>query len=114
MNKELEALLDLKKEALKDIDFSPHTIDELDIWEKRIKTNEKIIKNYNMVETALKALKLIKEKEINVQELFDFVDVWGEHNGIYMYDGQRPYEKRINKEEYNLLKEVLLWSAKNV
>ena len=54
MDKALRSLLDLKKEALKDIDFSPHTIDELDIREKRIKINEQIIKNYNIVETALK------------------------------------------------------------
>ena len=55
----------------------------------------------------LKALEIIKNKEVNVQELFDFIKKYEEHNGLYMYNGHRPYGKRINEKEFDLLKEVL-------
>ena len=59
------------------------------------------------IKKSLEVLEIIKNKEVNVQELFDFIKKYGEHNGIYMYNGHRPYEKRINEEELDALKEVL-------
>mgnify|MGYP005610257235 CR=1 FL=1 len=109
MSKELEALLDLKKEALKDIDFSPHTIDELDIREKRIKINEKIIKNYNIVETALKALVIIQDKKVDVPYIIENPEekdvIW--YNSRFMgvlCEGWRM----LSEEEYDSVREVLL------
>ena len=29
----------------------------------------------------------------------DFIKKYGEHTGLYMYNGHRPYGKRINEEE---------------
>lgn len=65
-------------------------------------------KAHQKQEKSLKTLEIIKNKQVNVQELFDFIKKYGEHNGLYMYNGHRPYGKRINEEEFNLLKEVLL------
>lgn len=58
------------------------------------------------VKKSLKALEIIIKKEVNIQELFDFIEKYGKHNGLYMYNGHRPYEKRINEEQLDLLKEV--------
>ena len=73
---------------------------------------EDILEKHNVsslvdLDNRLVALEIIKKKEVNVQELFDFIKKYGEHNGLYMYNGNRPYEKRINEEEYDLLKEAL-------
>ena len=59
------------------------------------------------IKKSLEVLEIIKNKEVNVQELFDFIKKYGKHNGLYMYNGHRPYGKRINEEELNALKEVL-------
>lgn len=59
------------------------------------------------VKKSLEVLEIIKNKEVNIQELFDFIKKYGKHNGLYMYNGNRPYKKRINEEQFDLLEEVL-------
>ena len=66
-----------------------------------------ISNSFEIIEKALKAFEIIKKKEVNIQELFDFIKKYGKHNGLYMYNGHRPYEKRINEEQFDLLAEVL-------
>ncbi len=60
------------------------------------------------VKKSLEAFEIIIKKEVNIQELFDFIKKYGKHNGLYIYNGHRPYEKRINEEQIDLLKEALL------
>lgn len=86
---------------------------ELDALECIVVDLTPIAKEYNkeeieQVKKSLEALEIIKNKEVNIQELFDFIKKYGKHNGLYMYNGNRPYEKRINEEELDALKEVLL------
>ena len=80
MSKELEALENIKHY---DTRFGLHEDD------------------YKIIETALKALEIIKEKGN-----FIFLDYCEYDNKYYIYDNEMYQNNEITKEEYDLLKEV--------
>ena len=109
-----------------------HFKEDLDIIEKALKQQEndrevwerylKEIKNLPPIEVQmrLKALKIIKEKKVNAGEFIDMLEDWPtityedwliykEENGYYLQDELTEFELGIIiKEEFDLLKEVLL------
>ena len=82
------------EQALKDLreDAERHSFEQRQHLNKRL----------DIIETALKALEIIKEKEVNV---FIFL-----HSGdLETYNDVVEDNRKLTQEEYNLLKEVLLW-----
>lgn len=83
-------------------------LEHLNVLQKIAKRNteflvEKIIIDisYKFLENALKALEIIKEKEVNV---FIFL-----HSGdLETYNDMVEDNRKLTQEEYDLLKEVLL------
>lgn len=59
------------------------------------------IEDWNKNQKKLKALEIIKEKEVNVYLLNCC-------NNLYEYNNWASDEEQLTKEEYELLKEVLL------
>lgn len=143
MNKELETLakmrqqlksesnrydfhieLDLIENALEDYDNIKHICNFYNIEFNLPNIREAVFTfaqlkgeygaNWDNYNNKLKALEIIEKKKVNVQELFDFIKEYGKHNGLYMYNGHRPYEKRINEEEFDLLKKELLFKDESV
>lgn len=82
MNKELEALNELKYQCV---------------------NYQECCDLFDTIETALKALEIIKEKRVNVGALLMSSDC-ETYNDI-SYSGE---ENKLTQEEYDLLKEVLL------
>lgn len=89
MSKELEALKSIKREAGVPY-FS--TLYDIDMWREDFAT----------VETALKALEVIKEKRVDVDDLIESVNL-EEYNRHMSF----CYGSFLTQEEYDLLKEVL-------
>lgn len=59
------------------------------------------VQQYQIIEKSLKALEIIKEKEVNV---FIFL-----HSGcLESYNDMVEVNRKLTEEEYDLLKEVLL------
>ena len=83
MNKELKALEKLTK---------IHSYDEF---------NE----CYNIIENGLKALEIIKEKEINIHALLLHLKRFNSPEGYNVLVGDKY---KITQEEYDVLEEVLL------
>ena len=111
MSKELSlSLLEIEKH-LKDFVF------ELEMG----KVDEMFISNsFEIIEKALKALEIIKEKRVNVEEFIEMFEDWKEityeewiiyyeENGYYIQGNEDFDYNRLAKEEFDLLKEVLLW-----
>ena len=106
MNKELEALEKLANNALTDEERKLYK----DIIEVNLEMYEELKTKAMQTELELgekeTILNILVKKEVNIQELFDLIKKYGKHNGLYMYNRHRPYEKRINEEQLDLLKEV--------
>ena len=70
-------------------------------------------KLYEIIETALKALEIIKEKRVNVDVFLIRVKKdtdYKEYKRLCcLYKIMTFSEKELTQEEYDLLKEVLLW-----
>ena len=69
-------------------------------------------KQRNIVKTALKALEIIKEKRVNVDELwfiFQCEKTHEQYDGLFEYNDVYTYVPKVQltREEYDLLKEVL-------
>ena len=87
MIKELEALERLYCAGRLDLDYV---------------LNGKQNQDYKIIETALKALEIIKRKEVNVFVLL--------HSGnLKIYNDMVEDNRKLTQEKYDLLKEVLLW-----
>jgi hypothetical protein len=84
MSKELEALKKIRDKA--DLEFFI-SLDE----------------DFEIIEKSLKALEIIKEKGnfINLEHVED-------NDKFYIYDNEYYMRNEITKEEYELLKEILL------
>ena len=137
MTKELEALERIKYYGFYDDYGNSHCLvdtykKELDLIEIALKEHEndkQVWKNYlkeikNLppieVQMRLKALKIIKERKVNAGEFIDMLEDWPtityedwliykEENGYYLQDELTEFELGIIiKEEFDLLKEVLL------
>ena len=91
MNKELEALERLKN----------HTISYVGSdYKVSTDSREEQIKDLELIEKELKALEIIKEKEVNV---FIFL-----HSGdLETYNNMVEDNRKLTQEEFDLLKEVL-------
>ena len=86
MSKELEALERLYCAGRLDLDYV---------------LNGKQNQDYKIIETALKALEIIKRKEVNVFVLL--------HSGnLKIYNDMVEDNRKLTQEKYDLLKEVLL------
>ena len=81
--------------------------------------NGKQNQDYKIVEKALKALEIIKEKRVNVEEFIEMFEDWKEityeewiiyyeENGYYIQGNEDFDYNRLAKEEFDFLKEVLL------
>ena len=87
MSKELEALERLYCAGRLDLDYV---------------LNGKQNQDYKIIEKALKALEIIKNKEVNVFVLL--------HSGnLKIYNDIVEDNRKLTQEKYDLLKEVLLW-----
>lgn len=75
--------------------------------------------DYKIIEKALKALEIIKEKRVNVEEFIEMFEDWKEityeewiiyyeENGYYIQGNEDFDYNRLAKEEFDFLKEVLL------
>ena len=104
MSKELEALERLYCAGRLDLDYV---------------LNGKQNQDYKIVEKALKALEIIKEKRVNVEEFIEMFEDWKEityeewiiyyeENGYYIQGNEDFDYNRLAKEEFDFLKEVLL------
>ena len=104
MSKELEALERLYCAGRLDLDYV---------------LNGKQNQDYKIIEKALKALEIIKEKRVNVEEFIEMFEDWKEityeewiiyyeENGYYIQGNEDFDYNRLAKEEFDLLKEVLL------
>ena len=104
MSKELEALERLYCAGRLDLDYV---------------LNGKQNQDYKNVEKALKALEIIKEKRVNVEEFIEMFEDWKEityeewiiyyeENGYYIQGNEDFDYNRLAKEEFDFLKEVLL------
>lgn len=69
------------------------------------------------IEKSLKALEIIKSKSVNVKNLiiycFEFKDTYEDYVDVFNY-GDNYWDlgrELLTKEEFNLLKEVLLWNT---
>ena len=103
MSKELEALERLYCAGRLDLDYV---------------LNGKQNQDYKIIEKALKALEIIKEKRVNVEEFIEMFEDWKEityeewiiyyeENGYYI-QGNKDFDyNRLAKEEIDFLKEVL-------
>ncbi len=99
MSKELEALEEAKELT--------HRLITSGSWDK-------IEEQLNIVDSALKALEIIKDKEVNVHFLLVCMDDFSHNDEV----GREEYNKQegsywhtanaLTQEEYDLLKEVLL------
>ena len=95
MSKELEALAKIK--------------DKLEIWDCSEESNwEEYSTGYyeceeelNIIEKSLKALEIIKEKQVEVMGLINSINLNFDYNKIFNLHPQ------LTQEEYELLKEVL-------
>ena len=78
-----------------------------------------ISNSFEIIEKALKALEIIKEKRVNVEEFIEMFEDWKEityekwiiyyeENGYYIQGNEDFDYNRLTQEEYDLLKEVLL------
>ena len=81
--------------------------------------NGKQNQDYKIIEKALKALEIIKEKRVNVEEFIEMFEDWKEityeewiiyyeENGYYIQGNEDFDYNRLAKEEFDFLKEVLL------
>ena len=104
MSKELEALERLFCAGRLDLDYV---------------LNGKQNQDYKIIEKALKALEIIKEKRVNVEEFIEMFEDWKEityeewiiyyeENGYYIQGNEDFDYNRLAKEEFDFLKEVLL------
>lgn len=66
------------------------------------------IDDNDIIETTFKALEIIKEKKVDIGYLFEMIEIFDEQ-ALKQYN-QSCYgnKKKLTKEEYDLLKEVLL------
>ena len=94
---------------------------ELEALEKIVDTYyiDNMDKEISIIEKALKALEIIKEKRVNVEEFIEMFEDWKEityeewiiyyeENG-YNIQGNEDFDyNRLAKEEFDFLKEVLL------
>jgi len=60
---------------------------------------------FKVVEKSLKALEIIKEKQVDVCELKICIDEY--EDSLYQYNKRTIEKFRLTEEEFNLLKEVL-------
>jgi len=60
---------------------------------------------FKVVEKSLKALEIIKNKQVDVCELKICIDEY--EDSLYQYNKRTIEKFRLTKEEFNLLKEVL-------
>lgn len=96
------------------VDTNKNKFDVIDIYK---------IKNHGIIDNGtqkkLKALEIIKEKRVNVEEFIEMFEDWKgityeewiiyyEENGYYIQGNEDFDYNRLTKEEYDLLKEVLL------
>lgn len=88
MSKELEALESIKQ-AHYFVDF------ELDV-----KVSEDYKKELDIIEKSLKALEIIKNKELNIYFI--------KRLSLEDFNFQCRYDQQLTQEEYDLLKEVVL------
>ena len=95
MSKGLEALKDIK---------------ECLFW------SDKGLQDIETIEKELKALEIIKSKSVNVKNLiiycFELKDTYEDYIDVFNY-GDNYWDlgrELLTKEEFNLLKEVLLWT----
>lgn len=65
-------------------------------------------KAYRIIEKSVKALEIIKEKGNFLWLQYDEYD-----NKYYIYDNESYQHNEITKEEYDILKEVLLYEEEN-
>lgn len=128
----LEALNDLKNKALRDCDFTPYAFDEVTSHtilkackqmnketQEEYAILEKELEDYKTLKDGLilgdmsivdnkkcKALEIIKEKRVDIADLFD---TFMFENGLEHYNSYRCDENRkLTQEEYESLKEELL------
>ena len=93
MNKELKAFYDLA-----DVYFDNDIVKEkYGITEKTFNEKKKII------ETALKALEIIKNKQVYIRQFLMY------KNNLSFYNAEMSDNRKLTQEEYDILKEVLLW-----
>ena len=66
--------------------------------------------DYDTIEKSLKALEIIKKRKVDVNRLISCIEIYDtDELALYKYNSCAVGE--INKkEEYDLLKEVLLWT----
>lgn len=70
------------------------------------KVDEMFISNsFEIIEKALKALEIIKNKQVDVRYLFQCKSL-RQYN--FIYEGTNQSELCLTEEEYDILKEVLL------
>ncbi|MBO7713191.1 MAG: hypothetical protein J6S85_06445 [Methanobrevibacter sp.] len=82
MSKGLEALKDLR---------------EVKGW-----NNDEFERRLDIIEKSLKALEIIKEKQVYIRALLAY------KNNLAFYNEDMSESRKLTKEEFNLLKEVLL------
>ena len=63
---------------------------------------QELVNCYEVIEKSLKALEIIKEKEVNMQVFNQCEDV-EIYNKVYI----KQKDRQLTKEEFNLLKEVI-------
>lgn len=68
-------------------------------------------KRIELIENELKALEIIKNKEINIHALLIHLKRFDSPEGYNVLVGEKY---KLTQEEYELLKEVLLWNWKNI
>ena len=64
---------------------------------------QELVNCYEVIEKSLKALEIIKEKEVNMQVFNQCEDV-ETYNKVYI----KQKDRQLTQEEFNLLKEVLV------
>ena len=85
-----------------------NALKELEFYQKRDKTFKNDV---NKLVKKLKALEIIKEKKVDLTNLL-FIYEHEPQYGLKVYNNSvNKYrgEKELTQEEYDLLKEVLLW-----
>ena len=99
MNKILEALREIESIGERITFNEKHKLGKVDYqWIREI-----ICKNTKIIEKSLKALKIIKAKQVDIYWLIKSKDL-----NEYNVSGYRKIQLQLTQEEYDLLREVLL------
>lgn len=129
---ELKALNDLRNclQAYYTMENVPSLDENLNIIEKALKEYKELKQDYAMLkeeyalyrkdtEKQIKALEIIKEKRVNVDNFLSFIrkettyeDYLIKHNKFVIT--KITFKEKLTQEEYDLLKEVLIDEDKNL